>query len=188
MAIALKSLQQLGDSFYNAITVVDLMGPDQPLVYVNRAFSELTGYPLQEVLGRNCRFLQGPKSSPEDVTKLRNAIRDREAIFCDLLNYRKDGSIFFNRLVLLPIEIDGRDHFIGMQIDSSALIQKPLKVGKTFDQIKTSEKIRDKINTPLMTVLTVLLAEMKASDRKEKFDRAFTQILDTVKNLPFRQV
>ena len=81
--------------------------PDNPIVYVNPAFEMLTGYARDEVLGRNCRFLQGPMTDEADVARVREAIRMRAKVSVDLLN-RKDGSPFWNRLLITPVsDADG---------------------------------------------------------------------------------
>ena len=104
---------------FEGITIADASLPDKPLIYVNAAFERLTGYPVQEVLGRNCRFLQGPGTDPDAVTALRTAIRENRAITVQLLNYRKDGSPFWNRLSITPVlDASGAvTHFIGVQSD-----------------------------------------------------------------------
>ncbi|RZL83598.1 MAG: PAS domain S-box protein [Sphingomonas sp.] len=82
--------------------------PDNPVVYVNAAFEALTGYARDEVLGRNCRFLQGPLTDGVEVARLRDAIGKRTKVSVDLLNYRKDGAPFWNRLLITPVcEEDG---------------------------------------------------------------------------------
>ena len=68
--------------------------PDTPLVYANQSFCKLTGYTLDEVVGRNCRFLQGPETDPDAVREIGAALADRRAIGIDILNYRKDGTPF----------------------------------------------------------------------------------------------
>lgn len=77
--------------------------PGNPLVYVNRAFCELTGYERDEVVGRNCRFLQGPETGVQKVAELRSLLERREAGVVEILNYRKDGSQFWNALHVSPI-------------------------------------------------------------------------------------
>ena len=77
--------------------------PDNPIVYVNPAFETLTGYERHEVLGRNCRFLQGPMTDSAEVARLRQAIQHRTKVSVDLLNHRKDGSPFWNRLLVTPV-------------------------------------------------------------------------------------
>ncbi|GGC19968.1 signal transduction histidine kinase [Novosphingobium marinum] len=104
-----------------AICLVDPDGPDQPIVFANRAFRQLTGYDEEEVIGRNCRFLQGPGTDPEQVAKIRHAIENENVVVVELLNYRKDGSTFWNALHLGPIYgDDGRlIYFFGSQWDVS---------------------------------------------------------------------
>ncbi len=76
---------------------------DNPVIYVNFAFERLTGYPQPEVVGRNCRFLQGPQTKTEDVARIREAVTKSERVEVDLLNYRKDGTPFWNRLLVAPV-------------------------------------------------------------------------------------
>ena len=98
--------------------ITDPRLPDNPIVFANSAFLKLTGYESNEVLGCNCRFLQGPGTNAEDVGRLRHAIRDREPLEIDLLNYRKDGTIFWNRLLVSPVFDDGElTYFFASQLD-----------------------------------------------------------------------
>lgn len=104
------------------ITIADLSLPDNPLIYANAGFERLTGYSVAEVIGRNCRFLQGPATDSATVEALRRAIRERQAITVQLLNYRKDGTPFWNRLSITPVaDASGTvTHFIGVQSDVTA--------------------------------------------------------------------
>jgi PAS domain S-box-containing protein len=96
--------------------------PDHPIVYVNEPFLEMTGYPADEVLGRNCRFLQGPGTDPARVDELRSAVAEERPVTVELLNYRKDGSAFWNQLHITPVrDGDGQVvHFVGLQVDVTA--------------------------------------------------------------------
>ncbi|HEX8486043.1 PAS domain S-box protein [Sphingomonas sp.] len=93
--------------------------PDNPIVFVNNAFSRLTGYPREEIVGRNCRFLQGPETNLEDVATVRTAVRERHSVEIDLRNYRRDGSAFWNRLLLAPVydEAGELTYFFASQLD-----------------------------------------------------------------------
>ena len=95
---------------------------DDPLVYANRAFLRLTGYPEEEVLGRNCRFLQGEATDPAAILVLSNAVHDNTEAQVDLWNYRKDGTAFWNTMFIGPVfDREGNLLFhFGSQIDSTA--------------------------------------------------------------------
>jgi phosphoserine phosphatase RsbU/P len=101
------------------ITIADARLPDNPLIYANEGFERLTGYGVAEVIGRNCRFLQGPGTYPGAVEELRTAITNRQAVTVTLLNYRKDGRPFWNRLSITPVRdtAGAVTHFIGVQSD-----------------------------------------------------------------------
>jgi PAS domain S-box-containing protein len=103
------------------MVVTDPNQDDNPIVFVNRAFLDMTGYEDDAVLGRNCRFLQGPETEAEAVDRLREAIRREEDIRVDLLNYRKDGSTFQNALYVGPVrdEADRVVYFFASQFDVS---------------------------------------------------------------------
>ncbi|GGE82976.1 PAS domain-containing protein [Sphingomonas prati] len=77
--------------------------PDNPVVFVNNAFCRLSGYERDEILGRNCRFLQGPETDPATVRRIRDAVSRVEPIEIDIRNHRKDGEPFWNRLLLAPV-------------------------------------------------------------------------------------
>ncbi|EQD41786.1 signal transduction histidine kinase, partial [mine drainage metagenome] len=88
---------------------VDATHPDQPIVRVNPALLAITGYAEHEVLGRNCRFLQGPDTDPAAVARIGAALRSGEPVRCELLNYRKDGTPFWNQVAISPVrDTDGR--------------------------------------------------------------------------------
>ena len=93
--------------------------PDNPIVYVNAAFEDLTGYPAADVVGRNCRFLQGPDTGIDEIARLRDGIAARRRTTVDLLNYRRDGSPFWNRLLVTPVmSADGNPrYFFASQLD-----------------------------------------------------------------------
>jgi phosphoserine phosphatase RsbU/P len=104
------------------ITIADARLPARPLIYANDGFERLTGYPVGEVLGRNCRFLQGPGSDPTAVAEIRAAIAEQRECIVEILNYRRDGSSFWNRLSITPVRDQSGvvTHYIGIQSDVTA--------------------------------------------------------------------
>jgi phosphoserine phosphatase RsbU/P len=104
------------------ITIADARLPDRPLIYANDGFARVTGYSIPEVLGRNCRFLQGPGTDRAAVAEIRDALADERECIVEILNYRRDGTTFWNRLSLTPVRNDRGEvtHFIGVQSDVTA--------------------------------------------------------------------
>ena len=103
------------------ILITDPNRPDNPIVYASPGFERITGYPEAEAVGRNCRFLQGEATDPVAVATLREAVRSGQACSVELLNYKKDGTPFWNALDIVPFR-DG-DHmtgFVGVQVDVTA--------------------------------------------------------------------
>lgn len=123
---ARRSVEQtllLRDRAMSAVTqgivITDAQKPDQPIIYVSPGFEKITGYEEEEVLGRNCRFLQGKQTAPGPVEELRRAIREGRGCSVELLNYTKQGTPFWNALSISPIQdAHGRiTHYVGVQSD-----------------------------------------------------------------------
>lgn len=110
-------LQRQMDALNNAVVIVDARQADMPITYVNSHFERMTGYPKSEIIGRNCRFLQGEAQDQPGIHTLRTAIKKRENCQVSLKNFRKDGSAFQNELFVSPVfdELGTLTHFIGMQ-------------------------------------------------------------------------
>ena len=104
------------------VTIADARLPDRPLIYANEGFERMTGYAAADVMGRNCRFLQGPDTDAAGVAEIRSALAENRECVVELLNYRKDGTTFWNRLSIAPVRNDSGDvtHFIGVQSDVTA--------------------------------------------------------------------
>jgi PAS domain S-box-containing protein len=138
-----------GDPFAAAVratrmpmVITDPAQPDNPIVFCNVAFQELTGYAREEIIGRNCRFLQGPDTDPASIAQVREAIDAGHDVGVDLLNYRKDGSTFWNALYLSPVrdtegvirfffasQLDVTDRVEAQQIihDQKALVEREVE-------------------------------------------------------------
>ena len=99
------------------LVISDATKPDMPIIFMSDQFEEQTGYSEDDVIGHNCRFLQGPKTDPNSVGAIRKAIAEAKSITVDILNYRKDGSEFWNRLRIRPLLHSRGDvkYFVGFQ-------------------------------------------------------------------------
>ncbi len=105
---ALRGLLE-ADETEMSVVFTDPHLPDNPMIFVSDEFEAQTGYTPEEAIGRNCRFLQGPDTSPEAIAAIRHALRAQTRFSIDILNYRKDGSAFVNRLRIRPIyDAEGR--------------------------------------------------------------------------------
>jgi PAS domain S-box-containing protein len=113
------------DSCVNGVTLVDAAGEDLPLVYANKRFEELTGYSQEELIGRNCRFLQGDDREQDARYQIKEAIRQHQAVTVTLRNYRKNGELFYNRLSITPLfDSEGKLlYYLGDQFDVTELVE-----------------------------------------------------------------
>ncbi|MEQ1557730.1 MAG: PAS domain-containing protein [Methyloglobulus sp.] len=101
----------------NGVTLADPSIDDLPLMYANDVFLKMTGYSVAEVIGKNCRFLQGSATTSESTLKIRNSIANEQPDEVEIINYRKNGEIFINRLKIKPLYNDKGDliYFLGIQ-------------------------------------------------------------------------
>ncbi|XP_048234043.1 phototropin-1 isoform X2 [Ricinus communis] len=108
-------------TFQQTFVVSDATKPDYPIMYASAGFFKMTGYTSKEVIGRNCRFLQGADTDPEDVAKIREALQSENSYCGRLLNYKKDGTPFWNLLTISPIKDESGKvlKYIGMQVEVS---------------------------------------------------------------------
>ncbi len=114
-------LTQILDACVNGVTLSDPDLPDSPLVYVNRVFEEMSGYTQDEMIGRNCRFLQREDRDQAALETLRKAISQHQACTVTLRNYRKNGELFLNKLSIRPL-VDRENrviYYLGIQYDLS---------------------------------------------------------------------
>uniref|UniRef100_A0A126WZ90 non-specific serine/threonine protein kinase n=1 Tax=Dipteris conjugata TaxID=32108 RepID=A0A126WZ90_9MONI len=116
-----KDLKDALETFQQTFVVSDATRQDYPILYASAGFFKMTGYSSKEVIGRNCRFLQGADTDPEDVAKIREALAEGRNYCGRLLNYKKDGTAFWNLLTIAPIKDEDGNvlKFIGMQVEVS---------------------------------------------------------------------
>ncbi len=122
---SLRILNQAVHSASSGVIIVDARLPDMPIIFVNPAFERQTGYSAQEVMGKNCRLLQGGDDDQHPLAELRTALREARPCGVLLRNYRKNGEMFWNQLNVSPVlDQDGRTtHFVGLQIDVSPQVK-----------------------------------------------------------------
>ena len=115
LALLRNALDVTGTGF----VLTDPREQDNPIVYVNQSFLEMTGYAADEVLGRNCRFLQGRDTDPARVDELRRAVQECRPATVELRNYRRDGSAFWNEVHIAPVRDERGDvvRFVGVHVD-----------------------------------------------------------------------
>lgn len=148
------------DSTTSGIIVTDVNQRDYPIIFANKAFEVLTGYSKEEVVGKNCRFLQGDDQEQVGLDKIRNALETKSSCSVVLRNYRKDGSLFYNNLRIDPVFNDENrmTHFIGILTDITEIKRREeettLKLEKEI-QIRTQEAIDSE--TRLRTVFDTAL-------------------------------
>jgi sigma-B regulation protein RsbU (phosphoserine phosphatase) len=141
--------QELKDRALNSasegFTIVDIRQPSGPLIYVNEGFERLTGYSAEEALGTNCSFLQGPDTDPQARDEISQALRERRECRLEILNYRKDGTPFWNRLSLTPVRNSANEvtHYIGVQSDVTDRRQAEEALRQANEELRvTSERMR----------------------------------------------
>ncbi|MGI8427705.1 MAG: PAS domain-containing protein [Actinomycetota bacterium] len=126
------------DQCVNGVTLSDPDLDDMPLIYANKAFEVMTGYSSDEILGRNCRFLQGEDRNQEGRFKVCEALENRQAVVVDLRNYRKTGELFYNRLSITPL-VDREDaviYFLGVQYDVTKQVQAESEVERLKSKLE----------------------------------------------------
>jgi len=147
----LHAEQGKGDPFAAAIratrmpmVITDPRQPDNPIVFANDAFLRMSGYQRGEVIGRNCRFLQGPATSADDVAAIRDAIAARKDISIDILNYRKDGTPFWNALFISPVSNQAGNllFYFASQLDVSDRKRSERRISAAKDKFAQAVKER----------------------------------------------
>jgi PAS domain S-box-containing protein len=154
----------------NGIVITDRRGSDNPIIYVNRAFERMTGYAAAEVLGRNCRFLQGADRDQPGLAAIRQAMREEREGHAELRNYRKDGSMFWNELFVAPVRDErGRvTHYVGVQNDVTSrklaeyeLERRSNQLEEAYTRLQALDKLRSnffglvshELRTPLSSIV-----------------------------------
>ncbi len=135
-------LSNILDSCVNGITLADPDQEDLPLVYANKAFETITGYTQAETIGKNCRFLQGNDRDQQERYQLREAILNKKSIEITLRNYRKNGEMFYNHLVITPL-FDSKGnvlYYLGVQFDVTQQKKAEEEIKRLTEQLAKLSK------------------------------------------------
>lgn len=161
-----------------ASVISDPRRPDNPIVACNQPFCALTGYPAEEVIGRNCRFLSGPGTEPWLSEEIRRGVREHRPVLVEILNYRRDGRPFRNAVLVAPMydEDDDLLYFLGSQIEMEADASGPCSMRR----IRAAEMVKSlspRQGQVLKLVAAGLLnkqiaAELALSEKTVKMHRA----------------
>ena len=144
----LKILEQAVDSARNGIVITDPALPDNPIVYANQAFLDLCGYPMEDILGKNCRFLQGADRDQPELKELRHALQHGIPFVATLRNYKHNGSLFWNELSISPVKDENGKiiNYIGVQNDVTARREAERRVSEFYSMV--SHELR----TPMSSI------------------------------------
>ncbi|PPD42703.1 MAG: PAS sensor protein [Methylocystis sp.] len=135
-------LTQILDNCVNGVTLADPDLPGAPIVYANKAFERMTGYGQEEIIGRNCRFLQGDDRDQEARRILREALDKHQPIEVTLRNYRKSGELFHNKLNITPLYCPKGTvmYYLGVQYDVTEMVRAEAEIGKLGERLRVLEQ------------------------------------------------
>lgn len=130
------------------IVILDVRHPEYPIVYVNAGFERQTGYTRAEVLNQNARFIHGPETDPVTLARIRAAMEARRPYTAEIVSYRKDGSPFWNRISLSPIQTEGSEitHFVAIQSDVSDRTQSNADVQTALELLEQTNQQLTRVN------------------------------------------
>lgn len=162
----IERLKHIFNSSLEGVVIADIRREDEPIIYCNSMFTSMTGYEPDEVLGKNCRFLQGDERNQPGSYIIRNALSTNQPCKVVLRNYRKDGSLFFNRLSIFPVkDAENRvTHYIGIQDDITDIIQ-------TRDRLYQSEQDKETLLAEIHHRVKNNLAVISAMLDLESFNK-----------------
>ncbi len=157
--------------------LTDPRQPDNAIVFCNQAFEQLTGYTQAEIVGRNCRFLQGERTDPATVAEIRRALDAREDVHLELVNYRKDGSAFWNALFISPV-VDTKGELVyhfASQLDVTRR-REAEAVLQQSQRLETLGSMASNVAHEFNNLMTIVLGNLEQLEREQDGDRRLRQI------------
>jgi PAS domain S-box-containing protein len=145
-----------------SMVIADPHQDDCPIIYVNRAFTETTGYTAEQAIGRNCRFLQGADTREEDREAIRTALAEARDVTVDIANYRADGRKFVNRLTVTPLRSEAGDviYFLGVLIERSAEAAEAARLAELDARLR---ELQHRVRNHLSMILGLIRIQAKRS-------------------------
>jgi PAS domain S-box-containing protein len=152
------------------VVITDPSQEDNPIVEMNDGFVQMTGYEREEILGRNCRFLQGPETDQETVSEIHQAVENGEPITTEILNYKADGTPFWNLLEIAPVRDDEETirNFIGLQHD---ITTRKNYTEKVEGELAWLSGFGDILSHDLKTPLSIIDSNIKLAKERGEMDR-----------------
>lgn len=170
------------------ITIADAKSPDFPLIYANKAFYDLTGYSPEEVIGFNCRFLQGEETELASVEKIKKCIKERKTEVIEIINYTKSGKKFWNRLSMNPIfdKAGEIQFFVGIQSDIT--LERELEIQKKQNEamVTTMQTVNDLLLNYINSLqyFRFVMEDLKAnSEDMKQFDIMYKDMAERMRSI-----
>lgn len=164
-------LKMLAENFTSCLTIVDVKAKGRPCLFVNEKFTEETGYEAHEVIGKNLSILQGELSQKDTIEFMRSSFEQEMACVQDIINYKKDGTPFLNRLLMLPIKDKNPDSLLYVGFQNDVTLRKKNIYDNVLLQRVDNAEIRHMVNNPLTILLTSMVLLMQNSSTQKEIQR-----------------
>lgn len=152
------------ENLTTGVLITDPARPDEPVIYANRGFRTVTGYAEHEVLGRNPRLLQGPETDPHTVREIGRAIEERRPFHGRVLNYRKDGTPFWNEMTISPVFDSGGEliNFVGLQSDVTEQVRGEEQLqGELKEKTVLLQEVHHRVKNNLQIISSLLNMQIR---------------------------
>ena len=173
----IEKIKQIAKYFPYCLTIVDVNAEGRPCVFTNQKFFINTGYSPEEAIGKNLSFLQGDLTSQDTREFMRKSFNQGDACIQDIINYKRDGTPFLNRLLMLPLKNKSKNLFyVGFQNDITKM--KGLDYDNKALQSVNEGEIRHMVNNPLTVILGTMAIALEKSEGQNEIEEAAKSISD----------